>query len=95
MNCIECGSTEQLVEHHVSYDPEDTVWMCRSCHIKLHGRKKVRPDGFHSTKNPYLIVKIPEKLKLRLDLFVLKNNITIKQAVRELLNDGLPNLEIR
>lgn len=33
-----------LVEHHVSYSPERTIRVCRSCHSKLHFNSYFRPD---------------------------------------------------
>lgn len=35
-----CGS----VNHHVSYFPEETVRICRSCHRKLHLNESVHPE---------------------------------------------------
>lgn len=35
--CFFCGSTEKLHAHHEDYDlPLDVVWLCASCHGKLH-----------------------------------------------------------
>ena len=42
-----------------------------------------------------LNVWLPEKLKLRLDLFALKNKMTLKEATVRILNEGLPNYEIK
>ena len=35
--CLECGSTENIDQHHTSYEPEETVMLCRSCHQSVHG----------------------------------------------------------
>lgn len=38
--CTFCGSTENLHGHHEDYDhPLDVVWLCASCHGKLHAIK--------------------------------------------------------
>jgi len=35
--CIECGEkNKKLLNHHVSYEPEETVKLCYSCHRKVH-----------------------------------------------------------
>jgi hypothetical protein len=38
-NCAKCGKSldwKSVVQHHVSYSPEKTIPLCRSCHIKIH-----------------------------------------------------------
>lgn len=35
-NCFACGSTENLVEHHIKYIPEEKVILCKRCHSFLH-----------------------------------------------------------
>jgi hypothetical protein len=34
--CFKCGSTKSIVVHHLSYNPEKTVFCCKSCHVKIH-----------------------------------------------------------
>ena len=39
--CAICGSTEDLVLHHMdgfhgAFLPKATVWLCRSCHARIH-----------------------------------------------------------
>lgn len=38
--CASCGSTENVLTHHLSYEPEITVPLCRSCHGEVHFSKK-------------------------------------------------------
>ncbi len=35
-SCFQCGATEQLIKHHISYNPESIVDCCLSCHRKIH-----------------------------------------------------------
>ena len=47
--CNECGSTENLIDHHVQYEPEEIIKvLCQSCHIKYHKRNPDdrRPERF-------------------------------------------------
>ena len=34
--CYFCDSGDNLVEHHITYSPEVTVTLCKSCHNKIH-----------------------------------------------------------
>ena len=42
------------------------------------------------TKEVPLQIYIPESLKYRLDLFALKNNLTLKEATEKILDENLP-----
>jgi len=38
--CPLCGKeVEELVIHHINYEPPETIEICRSCHIKIHRRE--------------------------------------------------------
>jgi len=53
--CTDCGRTTcEIVGHHQDYSkPDEVVPLCRSCHMKRHGRRNGadrhvrRPNGFH------------------------------------------------
>jgi len=47
--CIICESNKNVISHHISYDENETVPMCRSCHGKVHNN----PDS------PYYPVDLP------------------------------------
>lgn len=34
--CYFCLNKENLVGHHISYNPEHIITLCRSCHNKIH-----------------------------------------------------------
>lgn len=42
-NCEICGKPDDLIEaHHHDYSlPLDVIWLCRSCHLKAHGKRLV------------------------------------------------------
>jgi hypothetical protein len=46
-HCLICNSTENLLEHHISYVPEIKIIMCKKCHIFFHNmllhKRKCRP----------------------------------------------------
>jgi len=43
--CAICGSIKNLQVHHISYEPEETITVCKECHINLHGRKHGTGNG--------------------------------------------------
>jgi len=56
--CPLCGrKVPNLVKHHVSYEPEDVIYICNSCHAKIHKSKGVdRPkqaDDKPKKKTPH------------------------------------------
>jgi len=60
--CAKCGKSidyEDSIEHHITYEPERTVMVCKSCHMKIHKSKNksaLKPPAelskrFHSNKS--------------------------------------------
>ena len=43
MACKICGSKENIVTHHLSYTPEITETLCRSCHGAIHSHDPTSP----------------------------------------------------
>ena len=40
--CSECGKPGRVDAHHEDYaKPDEVEWLCRSCHMKRHWRRKV------------------------------------------------------
>jgi hypothetical protein len=38
--CSRCGKTGKIEGHHFDYDrPKEVIWLCHSCHTKIHPRK--------------------------------------------------------
>jgi len=42
-DCHVCGSTG-MHRHHTSYDPEKLMWVCKTCHMKIHHEDGFRDD---------------------------------------------------
>lgn len=42
--CEICEAREKRIEHHISYEPEKTILICKSCHNKIHTNDDFRPD---------------------------------------------------
>jgi hypothetical protein len=34
--CFCCGNSKKLLKHHLSYEPDITVPVCKKCHFILH-----------------------------------------------------------
>ncbi len=52
--CFKCGTSESLINHHISYSPPKSVICCRSCHRKIHHR--IRKEN----KCPLSVEKVKE-----------------------------------
>ena len=61
VKCASCGSTKNVIEHHLSYYPEVKVPLCRKCHGLAHFSKKPA-----KTYDYYDIFKSGERPKARL-----------------------------
>lgn len=44
MSCANCGAVADLVEHHKSYNPDETVFLCRGCHSSVHQSPEAYPE---------------------------------------------------
>ena len=43
--CTQCGKTARVDGHHEDYaKPADIEWLCRSCHMKRHHKRKQLTD---------------------------------------------------
>jgi hypothetical protein len=96
-SCVLCGSTQNLVNHHESYDPERIVTMCKHCHARLHGNNKdlpKRPWNFHSKlhirKGKQVFFRIRGSLWKRfLDKVYRNHGKTSGGAIRESVEEAL------
>jgi len=50
IKCALCGKPlgrwdEDAISHHIQYEPEEkTIWVCRSCHMKIHSNSEKYPE---------------------------------------------------
>lgn len=49
VKCSICGCelsifSKNSIRHHVDYDKDKTIWVCRSCHRKIHANKIKHPN---------------------------------------------------
>lgn len=47
VECVECGTDEDIVMHHTDYEEDKTTPVCRGCHQKIHADTDHRlyPNG--------------------------------------------------
>ena len=34
--CYFCNTKQKVIRHHISYNPEIMIYLCRNCHSKIH-----------------------------------------------------------
>lgn len=100
--CFVCGARDNTVEHHVSYDPEETVPTCRSCHTKIHKLDDFRPDltpenvpeeRRHTLDEDSRYINIKESVHTRLAHYGNLNE-TFSQALARALDEaGAPEVD--
>lgn len=59
--CYFCGNKKDNIFHHVSYNPEVVVRLCRSCHGKIHFLQK--KDHEANIKKDSYIKKVHDSLE--------------------------------
>ena len=81
--CVECGSSKNIDQHHVSYEPEELVPLCRSCHGKVHHdpEHELHPDDRPSNT----VIEITTEQKKKLDEMKLAPRESYKSVVDRLL----------
>ena len=82
--CVECGSSNNIDQHHVSYEPEELVPLCRSCHGKVHHdpEHELHPDDRPSNT----VIEITTEQKKELDEMKLAPRESYKSVLDRLLN---------
>ena len=89
--CEECGMTENVVLHHVSYEPEVTQKLCRSCHTKAHTHGKIpkRPMNFIAqfTREHLKPILISDVVKAR--LMALAGKLQAEKGKRQTVEDAI------
>lgn len=79
MSCVQCGSTTNLQSHHTSYEPEETIILCKGCHQKLHPYQGV---GVSPDEERIELTKNGLKVKTRIFKY---NSIHLPRILRTLL----------
>ena len=81
--CVECGSSKNIDQHHVSYEPEELVPLCRSCHGKVHHdpEHELHPDDRPSNT----VIEITTEQKKELDEMKLAPRESYKSVLDRLL----------
>ena len=91
--CSICGSTEDLVRHHVSYDPEIIDILCRRCHSSLHAKRYWRTGTPYkppsSSGKRQITIVIDEELLLAVDIQAQKKGISRADYIRLAITDRL------
>lgn len=59
-SCVECGTTENLHVHHISYEPVIKEIRCQKCHAKIHNQE----PNLSLAKTHYETLKDLEKLRI-------------------------------
>lgn len=104
--CKICGNgSARLEEHHVRYEPEETIMICASCHNKIHHDEDFRPDltpangapdGFHH-KPDGTTIQVTEDTRRRLKIEKAQRaaysySDTIEGLLDDVGNPGVENL---
>lgn len=85
--CVECGETEGIDRHHTSYDPEETVPLCRSCHQTVHSDES--HELYPNDRPETTVIELTESQKDELDNLKEHPRESYKEVVGRLL-DGAP-----
>jgi hypothetical protein len=65
--CVLCDSTDEVQNHHISYNPEVKVSLCRKCHQKEHGNKHgTGPSKRNTNLSMYKCVNLPMSRQSRI-----------------------------
>jgi len=90
--CSVCGSTEDLVRHHVSYDPEIIDILCRKCHSSLHMKRYWRtgsPYKPHNGISRQITIRIDEETLNAIDNEADKKGISRADYIRMAIMEKL------
>ena len=87
--CVKCGTDEGLLYHHISYEPEETMVLCRGCHRSEHNKlnkngtpiskphKHPKPLSFRPSSH-YMVKRIKREAK--------KNDRSISYVINNMIN---------
>jgi len=84
-DCAECGSSDYVEQHHTSYDPENTVPLCRSCHQQVHADEshRLHPDDSGRTTT----IQITMRQKEKLDNIKISGSLSYADVISNLISE--------
>ena len=85
--CAECGEQKNVDEHHISYNPESTVPLCRSCHKKVHADES---HPYYPDDRPeYTTIELDDDVREQLRDYTLPDE-TASDAVARMMDETDP-----
>lgn len=87
--CAECGSEKTIHMHHISYEPEETVPLCASCHKLVHENPdhELYPDDMENYDKSPLITMHEQVYQATVDVAE-ERGISYKEAVRDIFQEA-------
>lgn len=88
-NCVECdedGTNTRLHQHHISYERDETVTLCASCHRKVHSDESHELYPEEEYESDKAMIKIDDETRDELRRFKAEDGKTYDEAIRELLD---------
>ena len=80
--CEICNSSKNVIKHHVNYFPEEIMYICRSCHIKIH--KNISFQIYKPSKQQIIDYYRPQNWNTkRLNFSISKQQIEILKKLAE------------
>lgn len=88
MKCKRCNK-KNVIKHHVCYEPEKTIWLCKSCHMKEHGKLKRNGIPLHNPKNNNKLIAISPEIYEILKAGSEKSNIPLIRLADAVVTRGI------
>ena len=72
MDCQQCGTDRNLIDHHLGYIPERTIKLCRNCNVRERRHYPKQKRGYYILKAyPHRSsLLVPKKILLRFGEFI-------------------------
>ena len=90
--CEICGSEKRIDQHHTSYENDETVPLCRSCHQNVHNdpSSEYHPEDAPETTT----VEVSREIKDDLDSLKIVDSESYKGVVGRLLENHDEKAEV-